>query len=98
MQPSEIEVAMEIGEHGSLGPQSGNPVKGLPQAEMTGMRRVAQGIHYPNVEALQKRKALRRNAIKVRRIGYILKSKAKRANFAVFELERGDGNGPARAA
>src|ERR1700730_7633216 len=92
----EIEIAMKIGENRALGPQFGDPFEGFRQGKMTGVRRVAQSVDDPHVEALEKTEALDRNGIEIRRIGHLAKSKTERGNLAMFKLKRNGIQGTSR--
>ena len=94
-EPREVEIAMKIGENRALGPQFGDPFEGFRQGKMTGVRRVAQSVDDPQVEALEKTEALEGNGIEIRRIGHLAKAKTERGNLAMFKLERNGIQGTA---
>src|ERR1700738_4313332 len=94
-EPREVEITMKIGENRALGPQFGDPFEGFRQGKMTGVRRIAQSVDDPHVEAFEKTEALDRNGIEIRRIGHLAKAKTERGNLAVFKLERNGLQGTA---
>ena len=96
-EPREVEIAMKIRQNCALGPQFGDPLEGFRQGKMTGVRRVAQGIDDPQVEALEKTEALDGNCIEIRRIGHLAKAKTECGNLAMFKLEGNSIQGAARA-
>jgi len=95
-EPREVEIAMKIGENRALGPQFGDPLEGFRQGEMTGVRRVAQSVDDPQVEALEKTDALDGNRIEIRRIGHLAEAKTERGYLAMFKLERNGIQGTTR--
>ena len=88
---------MKIGENRALGPQFGDPFEGFRQGKMTGVRRVAQSVDDPQVEALEKSEALDGNPIEIRRIDHLAKAKTEGGNVAMFKLERNGIQGITRS-
>src|SRR4051794_25251905 len=92
-----IEVGMHVGDHGALRLEALDPGQRIVDAEMAGMRRIAQSVDDPEIEILQRRPALFRNIADIRRIGGVANAVAERGDVAVLHDKRRQRQRPALA-
>jgi hypothetical protein len=87
-QRLEIKIAVQIGEDRALRLQPFDPGQRLADAEMAGMRTVAQRIDDPQIEAFERLDALCGQINEVARIGDAAEAISERGNIAVVLQER----------
>ena len=92
-----IEIGVKVGEDRPARAHRLDLRQRLVQAEMRGMRPIAQGVDDPHVEPFEKRPARLRNAFDVRGIGEPAEPEPERVDLAVVEVERRRLDRPARA-
>src|ERR1700693_4813867 len=78
-----VDVGMQVGQDGALGPDALDPRQRILDGEMTRMRRIAQRVEDPDFEVAQHRHAVRRNPVEVARIRQIPEPEAERMDLAV---------------
>src|SRR3954451_1482230 len=87
-----IQIGMHVGDDGAARLESIYPGQRVVDAEVAGMARKAKPINDPEIELLQKRPALGRDVIDIRRIGSVGDPVAQRGNIAMMydECRQGD--------
>ena len=83
-----IEVGMQVGQDRALRLDPGDPGQRLVEIEMARMRRLAQRVDDPDVEAGQRRDAFGRQALDVGGIGHVAEAEAERGDVAVLLQDR----------
>src|SRR6266851_10347277 len=78
-----VEVGMQVGQDGALGPDALDPGQRIVDGEMARMRRIAQRVEDPDFEVAQHRHAVRRNPVEVARIRQVPEPEAERMDVAV---------------
>jgi phosphoribosyl 1,2-cyclic phosphate phosphodiesterase len=78
-----IHVAVQIGQDRPFGLHARDPAQRLVEVEMARVRRLAQRVHDPNVEAGQGGQAGLRQALDIGGIGHVAEAEAERRDIAV---------------
>src|SRR5262245_51905268 len=80
---------MHVGDHGALRPEALDPRERVSDAEMAGMRCVAQTVEDPEVEVFERAPAFAGDVANIRRIGSVSNAIAERRDVAVLRDESG---------
>ena len=92
-----IEVGVQVGQDGVARTHLFDPLQGVVEAEMGGVRTIAQSVDDPHIQAFEEGKACFGNAFHIRCIGERSEAKTERADLAVLEIERRRLDRPARS-
>jgi len=82
-----VEVDMHVGQHRARGLRTLDPFQRAGQMRVGGVRRAAQRVEYPAIEAFEIGPCLFGNVRDVRQIGQPADPKAERVDIAVLDAE-----------